>query len=204
MLQLEFKDSVTSQQKAWWNEALSRMTFLKDAKTVKFNADVATVDEPPCEGHGEYMCTQVRYYLDGSTPDAHFYIKTGADDPTQSFNSGVASDIKSFFMESVIHEYGHALTFGYLATDDAKKADLCHMFRYKKTGRVGTLEDWNPEGEWADKIQEGVAEFFKDVYMPAQFRYFENRSNWWMNKGDFPAFIDMIYDFLCPPPDTPV
>lgn len=194
----KFADSVTSQQRAWWNEALSRMLWPHDAHTVQFNATVYTVDEPPCDGHGEYMCTLV-YEDEGKV---EFYIRTGADDPTQAFNAGVADDVKSFFMESVVHEYAHALTFLWLADSDDEKELVCTWFMRKDTGKTGQLSDWNPlDGEWADRIQEAIAEFFKDVWMPNGYRYFDNRTNWNFSQGYYKEFIDTLYDRLCPSED---
>lgn len=191
----KFADSVTSQQRAWWNEALSRMTWPHDKRTVQFDADVSTVNEPPCQGHSDYMCTVVNF------PDkkVEFFIRSGADDPTQAFNSGVADDVHSFFMECVVHEYAHALTFLWLAADDVGKELVCTWFKYVNSGRAGTLADWNPlEAEWGDRIQEAVAEFFKDVWMPHGFRYFDNRTNWRFEKGFYTEFIDTLYRQLCP------
>lgn len=201
MIELEFKDSVTSQQRAWWNEALSRMSFLKDAATVSFKATVETVDDPPCPGHTEYMCTGIYYSTDA--PKISWYIRTGADDPTQDMNAGVADDVKSFFMESVVHEYAHVIIGLWLAPDDGARSDLCHMFTKKGSGKVGTLGDWNPDsGVWEDMIKEAAAEFFKDVFMPSKYRYYSQRTNWSFNKFYFNAWIDMVYAFLCPADPT--
>jgi hypothetical protein len=203
MLKLTFKDSVTSQQRAWWNEALSHMTWPYDAATVEFEATVETVDEPPCEGHAEYMCTFVWTYSDGRRPTVEFFMRTGADDPTQSFNAGVADDVKSFFMESVVHEYGHAITYVFMTHDDVSKAKIAAWFQQKKTGKSGALADWDAEdAAWEDKIAEGLAETFKDVWMPAANRYFNNRTNWWITQRSYAEFIDYLYDFLCPSPIT--
>lgn len=203
MLNLTFADSVTSQQKAWWKEAMSHCTWPSDAATVSFNATVHTVDEPPCPGHSEYMCTVTETFSDGSTPVVDFYMRTGADDPTQSFNAGAADDIKSFFMESVVHEYGHAICYLFMTHDDTTKETITRWFLNKKTGKTGTVADWSPDNAaWEDMISEGVAETFKDVWMPAAYRYYSNRTNWWLNQGSFTAYLDYLYAFLCP--DVPV
>lgn len=200
MLELEFKESVTSQQRAWFQEAMSRMTFAKDYATVAMKITVQTVDEPPCDGESEYMCCQVSG-IGTENPNVDIYIRTGADDP--SMHPGVSDDIKSFFMESVVHEYAHAVTFLFIAPDDGTRADVAQWFVYKGSGRRGASADWNPlEAKWEDRIQEAVAEFFKDVWMPQEFRYFDNRTNWSFDKFSFNTWIDHIYAFLCPSEPT--
>lgn len=196
MLELTYGDSVTSQQQAWHKEALSRMTFAKDLRTVAFKATVHTVDEPPCPGHNDYMCTVWTTYSDDSPSTIDWYFRTGADDATQSFNSGVADDIKAFFMESCVHEYAHALCFKWLATDDDARAEICSWFRHKDSGTVGQLTDWNADA-WEEKIGEAIAEFFKDVYMPPEYRYFQQRTNWNFDQAYFSTFLDRIEAFLC-------
>lgn len=204
MLKLEFKPSVPSIQKAWWLEAMSRMTFMKDAWTVKLNATVQTMDDPPCPGHSDYMCTETTFWVNDD-PTITWTIITGAEDGSQSFNAGVRDDPKAFFMESAVHEYAHALMHVYYARSDGEKADICTWFKHKNSGKVGTLEDWSPEnGEWEDRIEEAIAEFFKDVYMPEQFRYFQQRTNWQFQKSYFSAFLNMVEGQLCPPDPTEV
>lgn len=197
MLELKYGDSVTSQQQAWHKEALSRMTFAKDLKTVKFTGTVHTVDDPPCPGHGDYMCTVVSDWDDG-THTVDFYIRSGADDASQAFNAGVADDVKKFFMESSVHEYGHAIMGLWMATTDDERDEICSWFRYADTGRAGGHDDWSPaDGAWEDLIQEAVVEFFKDVYMPPEYRYFQQRTNWSFDKAYFSTFLDRIEAFLC-------
>jgi hypothetical protein len=197
-LELEFKSSVTSQQKAWWKEALSRMEFPKDFSTVETKATVATVPDPPCPGHQDYMCTVLSFYVGETRPfEVEWFIREGADDPTQHL--GVADDIKSFFMESVVHEYGHYIVNSFMETDEADRANLGAMFKHKSDGRWGTAADWTGQAdtEWEDQIKEACAETFKDIFLPKKYRYYDNRTNWWLDKGHFTEFIDLIFDFLC-------
>lgn len=202
MLKLTFKDNVTSVQKAWWLEAFSRMTFMKDAWTVEFEATIQMMEDPPCPGHSDYMCTETTYWVN-DRPTVTWTAITGAEDPTQGFNQGVRDDVKSFFMESCIHEYAHALMHIFFAAGDAEKANICTWFKHRNTGKVGTINDWSPEnGDWEDRIEEAIAEFFKDVYMPEQFRYYQQRTNWQFQKSYFNSFLDMIESVLCPPPVT--
>lgn len=204
MLKLEFKPSVPSVQKAWWLEALSRMTFKKDAWTVALEGTVQTMDDPPCPGHSDYMCTETTYWVN-DTPTISWTIITDAEDPTQSFNAGVRDDVKAFFMESVIHEYAHGLMHVYFARGDGEKANIASWFKHRNSGKVGQLDDWSPENsEWEDRIEEAIAEFFKDVYMPEQFRYFQQRTNWQFQKQYFPSFLNMVEGVLCPIPPTDV
>lgn len=202
MLTLTFGDSVTSQQKAWVKEALSRMTWAKDLPTVTMELKIETVDEPPCPGHSDYMCTEVLHFLN-KPPETTIWMRTGVDDPTQSWNAGVSDNVKNYFMESIVHEYAHAITFIWLAGNDGDRQIICNWFTHEKTGRRGTLADWQPDdAAWEDMIVEGLAEWFKDLYMPEGFRYFANQTNWWFDKNYFSTWHETIEAFLCPP--TPV
>lgn len=193
-----FHSSVSGQQKTWVLDALAHSTFAWD--NASMTVMVEQVDEPPCSGHQDYMCTQV---ADGQ---ATIFVRRRADDPTAPFNQGLpnpATDTKPFFEESIIHELGHAFFFLFFGTDDDKAA-MAPWFYRASTGDgqgnpTGTVDDWNPlDKVWADRIQEGLAETFKDVYMPDAFRVYENRSNWWLDQASFPSFLTKIEQIICP------
>lgn len=187
---LTFDASVPSQQRAWFEDALqlSRIPWEQSRLTIV----VRTVDEPPCPGHADYMCTQ----SDGA--QHVISIRVGADDPNASFNASVKDDIHNFFVESVVHELGHAFAFQHMATSDEAKADIASWFTLETatgegSARRGVLADWNPlDRAWEDRIQEALAEFFKDVYLPDAYRVYENRTHWWMDQAYFTQFRSMV------------
>lgn len=193
---LSFGDSVTSQQRQWCEDAMAWSRFPWNNSDLVVT--VHTVAEPPCPGHADYMCTQ--------SSDGHndIWIRQGADDPNASFNANVKDEIHLFFAESFIHELGHAFSFQHMASDDESRSVIANWF-YLETAtgegnaRRGKLADWNPlAAAWEDRVQEGLAEFFKDVYLPDQYRVYENRTHWWMDQQFFSDFVDMIEAVVCP------
>lgn len=199
MLELTFEESVTSQQRAWFNEGLSWMTWKKDRSTVSFKATVHTVADPPATGHNDYMATTITQYPDHAV--VNFYIRTGADDVTNYPQEG--ENLKNFFMESAVHEYAHALggvkVYGrYAPTDDpVMVALICPWFRHRISGAWGTPDDWETD-TWAESIKEAFAEFFKDVFMPVDKRHYNNRTNWWVDQTMFLAYLEEMWSILCP------
>lgn len=192
-----YDDSLSGKQKQWILDALGATRFALNRGGAAVNFQIVT--EPSCPGHKDYMCTS------GTVGDTwQVEIRQGADDPTSPAVSGLpnpALDVKNFFMEGILHEIGHVFFFEHFSGDDAKST-LASFFTYKNvTGegaRTGTLDDWNPPDKpWEDRVQEGLAEFFKDVYMPDQFRVYDNRSNWDFDHSHFGAWVDMIESIIC-------
>jgi hypothetical protein len=160
---------------------------------------VHTVAEPPCPGHSDYMCTV------SDNSGHNIFIREGADDPNAVFNAAVKNEVHQFFAEAFIHELGHAFAYQHMVPDDESRAVVAHWFYLEAaTGegnaRRGLLADWSPlDKPWEERIVEGLAEFFKDVYLPDQYRVYENRTRWWMDQQYFSDFVGMVEAVVCPP-----
>jgi hypothetical protein len=206
---LQFDPSCSNRQKEWFQEAMLRSHFPFDRADLKLS--VKGVDEPPCPGHNDYMCTET--YHGG--PEGTFsiiYIRNGVEDPNHPANAGVPTieGRKLFWLESAIHEVGHAFTLGHLAVDDPSTAHLCEMFQYRDspgTPRYGTLPDWSVGADtstsldpWRNAISEAVAEWFKDLYLPAQYRWYSQRTLWDFRRESFTSWWDLLEAFMCPAP----
>lgn len=190
-----FDASVTNRQRQWFNDALARTRFAIDRGEVTIN--VLTVAEPSAPGHSDYMATIT------DEAGTRLEIRSGADDPAAAFNKWLPDpqrDIQAFFAESVIHEVvGHAFWFNHF-NDDGTKAQLASFFRRSYGGDEtrGTLADWNPlDKPWEDRLQEALAEFAKDVYLPSESRVFDNRTNWTFDEAHYGAFFDIVESFIC-------
>jgi hypothetical protein len=192
--------TVSGRQQQWFLDAVAHSTFPWD----KFEAtiNVSIVAEPSCAGHQDEMCTH------GTAPTWDIEIRERADDADVWFNNNVKDVVQKFYMELVIHELGHAVSFTTM-DDDAKKTAVAGLFVFQgPTGegfRGGTLADWNPLGvAWEDRIQEAVAECFKDAFLPWQYRVYDNRTNWFLPKENWDAFMDYfkikIADEVLPTP----
>lgn len=185
----------TARQQQWVHDAIGFCRFdfsaLGDSVAVHFVAP----DALPVAGHQDYMCTV------GGGGSYDIYIRNDADDVNSPAVQGVPGgptldNVKLFYMESVIHEFGHVVSFDRIVTDAQKStagADFTHSPTGDGTGtRTGTLADWNPTASpWAERLQEGVAEAFKMSYMPPRYRAFDNRSNWNLTNADIVELLQL-------------
>jgi hypothetical protein len=184
-MNVAFDASVTTRLQSWIQDAINRITFPLDA----WGHDVTfeLVSEPPCTGHKDYMCTQT------DSGASTIFIREGADDPDSPINGWLpaGTDIKAWFQESIAHEIGHAYTFDTITDDEGKEA-LGDLFVHDVDGdrRTAVLADWNPTSSpWPDRLQEAVAEVWKDVFFPQESSVFDNRSNWSLPVENRDAFF---------------
>lgn len=202
MTEFTYSSSVNGQQQQWFQEAISRLDHTFPASQLPLKITVKTVPEPPCVGHNDYMCTQT-LSTDGVVTDIQIFIREGAE--TQAVARQATTDLAhAFFMEAVVHEFGHVLTFTYLALDDAAREEMAGWFIWRGEGgttRHGELDDWNPtDKKWESRIQEAVAEWFKDLYMPRKYRAYDNRTDWWFDQDYLSDWFSKIERVICPQP----
>lgn len=197
---LHFDGSVGGQMRSWIQDALNYSRF----KVAAGNLDITirVMDEPPCPGHDDYMCTQTTFDPATGVFTSEVTIRTGADNPEADFNSEVKGNLKDFFMESVVHEIiGHAFPFTHMAPSDASKQNIASWFYREVPGEApkqGTLADWNNlEAAWPDRIQEALAEVLKDIYLPDQYRFYDNRTNWKLNRDNFVDLLKEVEKITC-------
>jgi hypothetical protein len=207
-LEFHYNAGLSTRQREWIEDAINRLQF--PFNFYQYGGDIAIVfyptEEPSCEGHKDYMCTRDNLELHGMDPnpnhlpdyDEGYWIIELRDnaDELSTFNSHLppGATIKDFFQESIAHEIAHVITFAWIGDTEGDREDLVAMFW--KEGAQGQLEDWNPlDKPWADRIQEAVAEFWKDLYLPT--RVFDNRTNWKMSRASYPDFMDIIRGMIC-------
>lgn len=101
----------------------------------------------------------------------HYELKFRNDAP--HFQNGPAAahyDIKRFYQETVAHELGHVFSFALNSTGTGL---LSKLF-----GVPDTTEAWFPSAKgWGDRAGEAIAETFKDAFLPAEYREYDNRTN---------------------------
>lgn len=207
---LQFDPSCSNRQKEWFQEAMLRSDFPFDQADLRLL--VKGVDEPPCEGHNDYMCTETYYTGTESSDYSIIYLRNGTEDPDHPGNSGVPTieGRKHFWLECAMHEIGHAFTLVHLARDDAGIERVTGWFQYRNstgTPRYGTSADWGigaPTGEnldpWKNSITEAVAEWFKDLYLPPQYRWYSQRTLWDFRRESFGSWWTALEDIMCPGP----
>jgi hypothetical protein len=181
----------TGQQRQWFNDALAAMSWPQDRGAPEnFVVMVQWVAEPSCAGHRDYMCTTT------TSSSALLEIRSNADDQEQYPRH---ANIKQFYMEAVMHEIGHVFTELWWTSDDDRTA-LAGMFRQIGAweNKRGQLADWNPTDKpWEERIVEAVSELFKILYMPDQFRLYDNRSNWDFDSDRLADFMEMVEAIIC-------
>lgn len=186
MFDITFDASVNTLQRQWVMDAVQFCTF----KGGSYAATVRIEEEPPCPGHKDYMCT----YMEGNV--ATIVIRRGAEDPSQPFLGNLpnpAKDVKNFFMESVVHELGHVVQLTNMK--DADITPMCALFfKQGATGegmQWGTSDNWSA-GDWEDRIQEAVAETFKDAYLGDMYRVYDNRTNWSLGQTSWDQYAELL------------
>lgn len=87
-----------------------------------------------------------------------------------------------FLQETFAHELGHAL---YAALPKARRVAIAQMFGADSDDE---LELQPPGSDWEDRYIEGIAETFKDAFLPRLYRRYANRTHHAIDYKDFPAF----------------
>lgn len=95
------------------------------------------------------------------------------------------------FNEAVIHTLGH-----FFFEQNGGVERICGWFAHRDTGARATADDWSPPA-WDLRVQEAIAEFFKDVYLPQ--RASDQRTFWEFDQGAFADFVQVVDDVVCPP-----
>lgn len=190
-MDLTFDSSVTATERQWCRDALARVRF--DHATVAAYVTVRTVPEPPCPGHRDFMCTSEE--ADGTYT---VHVRAGAEDPAAPFNAALPpNSVQAFFMEAFVHELGHVIALQRIATDELKTTVAGLFTRVGAAGDgfpTGKLADWNPlDRPWEDRIQEAVAEVFKDAVLPESQRVYENRTTWQIGLNGFQRLMDVLF-----------
>jgi hypothetical protein len=94
---------------------------------------------------------------------------------------GLEFSAERFYMETAVHETAHAL---YAALPHARRVAIAQMFGAKSD----SLSEIQPNVAWQDRIIEGIAETFKEAFLPRRFRVFPNRTNKRISYSMFPEF----------------
>lgn len=164
----------TGEQKQLFREALAELLhfpteFIGLAEwTVEFVAD-------PDEGktHTEFAVTKYTGYNSGvaltrmRTDAPHF------PEPWGGIN---------FYKECVIHEFAHAV---YSNLPPGTRIQIAELFG---AGTDNPEVIFNPDKLWQDRVGEGIAETFKDAFLPQRYRRYSNRTNRKISLRLYPLF----------------
>lgn len=93
-----------------------------------------------------------------------------------------------FLQEVFAHELGHAL---YAALPKSSRVAIAQMFG----ANTDLIEVLNPSSSgWEDRIMEGIAETFKDAFLPPRMRRYFNRTNRRLSIAQYRQFRAIFRD----------
>lgn len=145
-------------------------------ESIPLRVTVEFVADPLESAHNEFAATEFNY----DSPEATIRVASVAPnwpDPWRGIR---------FLQETFAHELGHAL---YAVLSEDIRTAIARLFGAKTDG-LGELQ---PEGtRWEDRYIEGIAETFKDAFLPRRFRAFANRTNRKLSISRYPEFRSLV------------
>ncbi len=185
-MNLEFLNG-TDEQKGHWKAALGRLLNLPMAAMplqvkVKFSDPGTVVNK----GHKDLAITTWTY---GSTAsetvvrnDAPNFGNQRKSLEAEAAAVGVEFNSAKFYGETAAHELGHS---AFASLPEEIRVKIAKLFGAKSD----KISELSPTGaDWEDKIIEGIAETFKEAFVPRRFRVFGNRTNRSISYTLFPRF----------------
>lgn len=177
----------TDEQKELWARAahlLLNMPF--DELPFDITVEFDTGEVIDAAGHDSTAVTFTTY---GSTTaltkvrnDAPGYGSIRASLVAEAAAMGLQYNALLHYNETAVHEMGHV---AFAALSEASRLKICAMFG-SDTDENAVIND--PADEWADRVVEGIAETFKEAFLPARFRVFPNRTRKKIPYSLYPAF----------------
>jgi len=184
-------ESGTEDQQARWRQALGCMLHLTpDEIPVSVTVSFVDPSEVADHGHTDFALTTWTYdSLVSETKvrnDAPGFGGMDAALRSLAASLGLPYNSDTHFNETACHELGHSL---YAALPEEHRVAIAQMF-----GAQGdSLEELQPVGvAWQDQIIEGIAETFKEAFLPRRFRIFSNRTNKKIPYNEYPRFRSLF------------
>lgn len=196
-MEVTYDSSLNARQEQWISAAIGLCRYpLED---LDVDVTFESVPEPSAAGHKDAMCTT------GAGGEYLVEVRAGLEDPNSPINEGKQETVKDFFREAVVHEIGHVVEKEYLRyradyyaefgdTEEGARFNqlvkvIAPMFTYHDSHRLGTIADWDPESAaWEERIEEAVAETFKDTWLAPTLKLYDNRTNWSLQTGSKAEF----------------
>jgi hypothetical protein len=180
-----FANGTLEQRKLW--AAASNLLLNYPAEAIGLDVTVEFVD--PSEvgnGHTGLAVTQFTYDSSSSTQkvrmDAPGYGSQRKVMEALAASLGLPYNVTRFYMETAAHELGHS---AFAALDPQRRLEICRMFGVN-TDSIAVIEP--EDADWTERIIEGIAETFKEAFLPARHRIFPNRTQRRIPYTEFPNF----------------
>lgn len=140
---------------------------------IPLNVTVEFVSDPdPSNTENEFASTSYTY----GDPSSTIKIASVAPNWPDPW-TGV-----QFLQETFAHELGHAF---FAALPQESRLTLARMFGAKSDD---LSEINNTSIKWVNRVIEGIAETFKDAFLPQRYRRFANRTNRRISISEYPEF----------------
>lgn len=169
----------TPRQQALFSRAISACSYPFNAwpqtVTVSWMSEVSNPD------HSAFADS----FVDGG--GGHIEIRSDLDTP----NRDPEWTGENFYMETCVHEMGHIIA----GLKSVTAAQMTPLFIGKGDGypgAEGTDDDWNTGG-WATRIQEAVAETFKDLWLDRTVRVYANRTDWILDHAHLRDYVEYMW-----------
>lgn len=158
--------------------ALRKLLHL-DLDRFGFSINVSFVPNPVSDPHVHhpFAVTTPGFPVDMKFRDDFPHFQVGGSQLDRATQRDYSSE--RFAIETVIHELGHAILHQLPSVLESEVTDLFHT----------TPAEMNPTNRrWEDRPEEGIAETFKDAFLPRGQREFSNRTNVTIPIRKYPRF----------------
>ena len=179
----------TQVQQDRWAEVAGRLLNLPD-ESLPLDIEVSFVDAGTLAGAGPEHTTlaETTWTYDDSTStcevrdDAPSFGSQEQALRAEAARLGLVYNPDRFYTESAGHEVGHS---AFAALPETSRVAIAQMFGADSDD----VDSLFPEGTaWQNKIGEGIAETFKEAFLPRRYRVFPNRTNRTISYDRFPEF----------------
>jgi hypothetical protein len=174
-MNLSFVNGTQRQQQQWKQALGSLLNFQIDAVPIVVEVEFVDPGEVSEKGHNDLANTTWEYDSPTSSTrvrnDAPGYGEQRKSMEALAASMGLTYNADVHFNETAVHEFAHSL---FAALPEEHRVKIAQMFGAAND----SLSELMPEGvPWEDRIMEGIAETFKEAFLPRRLRVFPNRTN---------------------------
>lgn len=180
----------SARQQTQWRQALQQLINLP-FEQIPLVVEVSFVD--PSEliggGHTDLASTAWAYDSPEATTkvrnDAPGFGSADASLVALAASMGLSYNADIHYNETAAHEVGHAL---FAALPQEARVAIAQMFG----AASDNIEELSAGDKWEERIIEGIAETFKEAFLPRHLRIFPNRTMRRIPYSQYPAFRELF------------
>lgn len=180
----------TSEQQQLWRGAFDLLLNLPVA-AIPLSIEV-TFEDPAAVGgldHNDFAITAWNYGDTGSVTkvrdDLPGFDNLRATMEAEAAKLGIDYTPEQFTAECAAHELGHSY---FAALPQPAREEIAQMFG----AATDDFSELSAGDDWQDRIIEGIAETFKDAFLPRRYRVFPNRTRRTISYAEFPRFRELF------------